>query len=90
LYQDVLDTIHPSVYTTLFNSNWQSRPGIPDNFDSRHRDFHPTPLEHIEYIESVFPGIITEASTINWMTECEQQARANTLNWKQPNRPKRL
>jgi hypothetical protein len=90
LYQNVLDTIHPSVYSTLFNNDWRSRPGIPDNFDSRQRDFHPTPMEHVEYITQIFPGIITEHSTIEWMADCEQQARENTLNWPQPNRPKRL
>jgi hypothetical protein len=90
LYQNVLDTIHPSVYSTLFNNDWRSRPGIPDNFDSRQRDFHPTPMEHVEYITQIFPGIITEHSTIKWMADCEQQARENTLNWPQPNRPKRL
>jgi hypothetical protein len=90
LYQDVLNCIHPSVYTTLFNSDWRSRPGIPDNFDSRHRDFHPTPLEHIEYINAVFPSIIIKPETITWMTDCEHQARANTLKWSEPNRPRRL
>ena len=90
LYQDVLSTIHPSVYTTLFNNNWRSRPGIPDNFDPRQRDFHPTPTEHVEYITQIFPGIITESGTIAWMADCEQQAREKTLVWKEPNRPQRL
>jgi hypothetical protein len=90
LYRDVLDCIYPSVYTVLFNRDWKSRPGIPDNFDSRQRDFHPTPLEHVEYITQIFSGIITEPNTIAWMTDCEQQAREKTLNWREPNRPNRL
>jgi hypothetical protein len=90
LYRSVLDCIYPSVYTALFNNDWKSRPGIPDNFDSRQRDFHPTPLEHVEYITQIFPGIITEPNTIAWMADCEQQAKEKTLNWQEPNRPKRL
>ncbi|CAB4138099.1 hypothetical protein UFOVP328_292 [uncultured Caudovirales phage] len=90
LYRDVLNSIHPSVYKTLFNYDWKSRPGIPDNFDPKQRDFHPTPMEHVEYITQIFPGIITESNTVNWMLDCEQQARANTLKWHEPNRPNRL
>ena len=48
LYQDALSSISPSVYQVLFNGNWRSRPGIPDNYNNKTRDFHPTPLEHLE------------------------------------------
>lgn len=89
LYQDVLNVIHPSVYTTLFHNNWTSRPGIPDSYDPSRRDFHPTPIEHVEYINTIFPDSLTD-SVISWMTECDTQVRNNVLNWKSPNRPQRL
>jgi hypothetical protein len=89
LYQDCLDTIAPSVYETVFNFNWFTGNGIPDGYDPSRRDFHPTPIEHVSYIDKIYPGLLTDAST-QWMHRCDQQARDNTLNWQQPNRPKRL
>lgn len=87
LYADVLDCILPSVYQTVFNGDWKSRPGIPNTFDGRTRDFHSTPIEHVEYLDSVFPNWI-EHDTREWMKQCDVQARDNTLNWRMPNLPK--
>ena len=89
LYQDCLDIIAPSVYETVFNSNWFTGNGIPDSYDPVRRDFHPTPLEHVAYIDKIYPELLTDDSK-QWMYQCDQQARDNTLNWQQPNRPKRL
>lgn len=89
LYHDCLDVILPNVYETLFNSNWFSGNGIPDSYDPSRRDFHPTPIEHVDYIDKIYPGLLTDTSR-QWMYQCDQQARKKTLNWQQPNRPKRL
>ena len=89
LYKDCIDVIAPSVYEKLFDCNWFSGNGIPDNFDPSRRDFHPTPVEHVAYINSVYPNLILE-STDHWMRECNKQARAGTLHWREPNRPRRL
>lgn len=89
-YKDVLDTIGPNVQDTLFNGDWwTTRPGIPDNFDGSQRDFHPTPMEHVEYLDIVVPGRLRQ-ETKDWMTACHWRAKDNTLNWREPNRPKRL
>lgn len=88
-YADVLSIIEPSVLETIFNGDWNSRPGITCNFDSRKRDFHPTPSEHIEYLEKVAPGRISQ-STVEWMNLCDQRAADKVLEWREPNRPKRL
>lgn len=89
LYNDILSAIGPSVLDVVFNGKWWSRPGIKDNFDPKNRDFHPTPNEHVEYLNSIEPGLLSD-STIAWMNECTVQAENNTLNWKEPNRPERL
>lgn len=89
LYADVLGIIQPSVFDVLFNGDWQSRPGINCNFDPSRRDFHPTPNEHVEYLEKIAPGRLSQ-STIEWMAECNQQAVDKTLEWREPNRPGRL
>jgi len=89
LYSDCLQNISPSVYEKLFNSNWFSGYGIPDSYDPVRRDFHPTPTEHVEYIDAIYPGLVSNSAR-QWMNQCDEQARKNTLNWQQPNRPKRL
>jgi hypothetical protein len=86
LYKDTLALIQPSVYETIFNKNWNSRPGIPNSYDLKQRDFHPTPLEHLEYLDKTFPGIITDSSTRTYMQNWEDRARQNVF-WDQPNRP---
>ena len=89
LYHDVLQTIAPSVYETVFDSNWSSRPGIKCNFDPSRRDFHPTPAEHVEYLQKIMPGRVNQ-NTVDWMMTHHQQAQNQTLTWREPNRPERL
>lgn len=89
LYSDMLPLISPSVFETVFNGRWFDQGGIPDQFDSRRRDLHPTPMEHVQYLDLVAPGMLDQSSR-DWMQQCEQQARAGTLNWHEPNRPRRL
>ena len=84
LYQDVLEQIQPSVFETVFHGNWNSRPGIPDANDSRRRDFHPTPIEHLEYLDQVFPGLIKQSTTRDWVVEQQQ----NYTTWRNADLPK--
>jgi hypothetical protein len=86
LYRSTLDNIGPSVYEVIFSSDWQSRAGIPDINDCHHRDFHPTPMEHVEFLDHVMPGTVT-SETRAWMHESESLARTGNLTWKQPYRP---
>ena len=88
LYKSTLAAIGPSVYEVIFAGDWHSRPGIPDINDSGRRDFHPTPMEHVEFLDHVMPGIIT-ADTRAWMQAAESQARQGDLTWNQPYRPQR-
>jgi len=86
LYQDVLDRIEPSVYDVVFGGDWLGPPGIADHNDPHRRDFHPTPLEHVKYLDTVMPGHVTD-DTREWMSEADSKARANELDWREPNRP---
>lgn len=90
LYQSTLDQIKPSVYQTVFNKEWFSGTGIPDSYDRSRRDFHPTPTEHVQYIDTVMPGLITQQSTRDWMSNWELQVRTASLTWPELNRPVRL
>lgn len=90
LYQSTLEHIKPSVYQTVFDSKWFSGNGILDAYDGVRRDFHPTPTEHLAYLDHVVPGLIKKESTIKWMHNWEDQVRHGTATWNQPNRPVRL
>jgi hypothetical protein len=90
LYRPVLNMIQPSVYEIVFDSEWFSGNGIPDAYDGTRRDFHPTPTEHVQYIDTVAPGLIKQDSTREWMSNWELQVRSNSLTWAEANRPVRL
>jgi hypothetical protein len=90
LYRSTLDNILPSVYEVVFNNNWSSRPGIPDSYNSSVRDFHPTPSEHLAYLQTVLPNINIDHNTVEWTNLVEQQAMLGKLHWHSPNIPNRL
>lgn len=59
LYSDTLEKIRPSVHSVLFNYDWTSR--------GKRDDYHPTPVEHLEYIEKVMPEFNISDSTLDWV-----------------------
>lgn len=89
LYHDVLIDVRPSVYETVFQNDWLSRPGIPDSNTPARRDFHPTPAEHVEYLDHVAPGLLHSVQSRDWMLKCHELALTQQLKWEQPNRPLR-
>jgi hypothetical protein len=89
-YSDVLGIIKPSVLQIVFDGEWWTRPGgITLNPTDKQRDFHPTPLEHVEYIDHVVPGLLS-TQTRRWMSDWQQKVINTSKNWTQPNRPIRL
>lgn len=90
LYSSDLATIRASVYETVFDRQWWSGNGIPDSFDPKRRDFHPTPTEHVKYLEIVCPEISLRSETVNWMQDWENKIRQATESWPSPNLPTRL
>jgi len=53
IYQDVVDSILPSYKVVLFPNSWPNRDGDP----------HPSPAEHLAYLDAVLPGWVTKQST---------------------------
>ena len=53
IYQDVVDSIAPSYCNVLFKDGWPNRNGDP----------HPSPAEHLAYLDVVLPGWVTKEST---------------------------
>ena len=58
LYQSVLNNIKPSYYETVLsedrNNGWKLH-----NWDTGLKDPHPTPVEHLAYLDWVLPGWVT-------------------------------
>jgi len=52
VYADVLDSILPSYQEVLFPSGWKLS-----------EDPHPSPAEHLAYLDAVLPGWVTKQST---------------------------
>ena len=66
LYKDTLDELHPSMFKIVFGdetiwpeertplgTKWHSKEG--DKYKvGRYRDVHPSPIEHLDYLEKVF------------------------------------
>ena len=90
LYSSVLEHMQCSVLEKIFHGSWFTGNGIPDSHDNRRRDFHPTPREHVRYIDLVAPDL-ADPQNAAWMSECEDLVRNGRLQWSSPNRPdKRL
>jgi hypothetical protein len=53
IYQDVINSILPSYRSVLFEDRWPDRNGDP----------HPSPKEHLAYLDAVLPGWVTKEST---------------------------
>lgn len=88
-YSDTISIVKPSVYDIVFNRDWRSRAGIVDH-NIGQRDFHPTPLEHLEYLSSVVPGLITNTKTSEWMQLWQTNAEQGNRNWELSEQRKHL
>ena len=53
LYEDVYYSMGPSYQKILFSNGWPNRDGDP----------HPSPEEHLAYLDAVLPGWVTKQST---------------------------
>jgi hypothetical protein len=72
LYQDVFDCIKPGFRETLFPEQWPDR-----------QDPHPTPAEHLLYLDKVMPGCVTDLNiraTIAHETEHLTKNRTGMCN----------
>jgi hypothetical protein len=53
LYEDIFKSMGPSFQHVLFKDGWPDRNGDP----------HPSPAEHLQFVDKVFPGWVTKEST---------------------------
>lgn len=141
LYKDTIDSIRPSVYETIFNFNWHSKPFPPVNLITHNElcqeiytslagsdwpslkdfinknfqgitqniiteistvisdisnklriDLHPTPAEHLQYIETIMPEFTINTSTKKWTASLDNLVRfeQSLENSWQPDLPNRF
>jgi len=90
LYKDTLDCIRPSVYESIFDFDWKSNPLSKSFFESKidetsqifsrsyiKDDLHPTPLEHLKYLDSILPEFFISEKIRKWATEIDRKLTSN-------------
>lgn len=88
LYKDALSSIKPSIFETVFKGDWGSRPGLPDVNSPGMRDFHPTPEEHLLYLEQTFPDLQIDNVTRTWVSNTQQLLANNQrIDWPSKRQP---
>jgi len=68
IYKDVLKSIRPSVFEVIFENDWSSRGA------ERPYDFHPSPMEHLEYVEKTLPEFSISKETRQWTKDMHNRA----------------
>lgn len=62
LYQDVLDSILPSYTEVLGHNFWERDQHLRYRYSGGGVDYHPTPREHLQYLDTVLPGWVHDAA----------------------------
>ena len=62
LYKDTYAKFMPSAKEVLFGNEWPNR-----------ADFHPTPNEHLKYVQTIFPAFKISEETINLVQQIETE-----------------
>lgn len=74
-YHETVKSVKPSVMELIFNNDWESRPNRPVYRVSwqkeLYRDNHPTPLEHLMYLQALYPKITFSQSTHEFVENAE-------------------
>jgi hypothetical protein len=75
-YNDILMTLNPNVLDTVFNGDWNTRSPRPTYRvhwqKENYVDNHPTPSEHLEYLQTIIPGVEFSKETLEFVTESNQ------------------
>jgi hypothetical protein len=62
LHKDTISCIRPSIFEKVFDFDW-SRNKNPKG------DLHPTPLEHLEYLDKILPELPISKKTRKWVSK---------------------
>lgn len=73
LYPLTVNKIKPSIHNVIFNYNWESK--------GKKEDYHPLPLDYIEYLDRVLPDIPISKETRQWV----ENINFSTTEWRNDN-----
>jgi hypothetical protein len=90
-YQKILNKLRPSVHNIIFNYDYNSRPStivareasinpmqpMKFTFDrkKKRQDGHPSPAEHLEYLDKVLPEIKINDETRSWVYDITEKLK---------------
>jgi hypothetical protein len=76
-YKDILTGLEPNVLDTVFNGDWNTRSPRPSYRvhwqKENYVDNHPTPSEHLEYLQTIMPNIMFSKETLDFVTKVNLQ-----------------
>ena len=67
-YQSTLKRIRTSVHRAVFDLDWHNRPIFET---TPRKDLHPSPAEHLEYLDKVLPEIKISQYTRDWVSQAD-------------------
>ena len=80
-YKETINSVHPNVLETIFAGDWNSRSPRPSYKVSGHKekyvDNHPTPKEHLIYLENIFPDINFSQESLNYVEDSTRLVLSN-------------
>jgi len=83
-YKDIITCVKPSVLETVFDNNWNARLPRPtykvDWQIHLYQDNHPTPAEHMMYLESLYPDLILSEETKLFVKISNEKVMAGNLD----------
>jgi hypothetical protein len=96
-YGDTLNCLEPNVLDTVFKGDWNSRQPRPTYQvqwqPNKYVDNHPTPLEHLEYLNTIFPDINLSDSALEFANQSNNTVLSELFKidyFKNPGAVKRL
>lgn len=69
IYKDTFDSILPDILTLELKGTWPQHPITKEGHQSA--DYHPSPIQHFNYLNKLFPEIQWSEQTLNYV-ETEQ------------------
>jgi hypothetical protein len=77
LYSESLSIFRPSIFESIFNFDWSSKPIVGQ---SKRLNSHPTPGEHLEYVNKILPEFTVSNETEDWVSMINQKVLDENLN----------
>jgi hypothetical protein len=91
-YKSTLDVIESSVLDTIFEGDWNTRQPRPTYSvrwqKEKYIDNHPTPSEHLEYLQTIIPDIEFDKITLKFVEDSNQQALSKDFTMSTFNLPR--